>query len=229
MTIFNQIMYELLTKNVVQKDVLLRTLSPSTYSVYKQLKRAMDKKLIREIKYTVHYGRRQKTIDAICLTSLGVNFIRRKLSADILWTSCIDSSVDKFSVIGSSAKKEILIGRFAKITAAAVMADNIGANECTIFYNDAEQSDVLKLLDGIDSDVALAAEDEDDVDDAEFDAILDELLGEDEEEVGGQEEDSDSAMNTIQQKGRLMNLLSDVVTNALADYASEKTNMLQTR
>ena len=148
MTVFQKILYELATKNVVPKLALVNTIDATSYTIYQQIKRAREQKLIREVSYKNTYGRKQSTIDCLVLTPAGVKYIRDNLSDEIPWAEYISTTFDSVSILSDFPNKKKIVGRFSKITAAAFMADNIGANESQIYYADFAQSELDQNAEG---------------------------------------------------------------------------------
>lgn len=131
MKLFDKILYELLTKHYVERNVL-QAMNGSAYGVNKQLKLALEAGFVKSMQHTIREGRHQKTIDIFCLTTKGFQYIRSEMTSLAPWVERV-APFGRVRIAGPSHSLKTIAERHVKISTAAAMADFAGAAEYTTF------------------------------------------------------------------------------------------------
>lgn len=134
MTLSEKIVYELITKNVLDINAI-KALSINTSNVYRQLGKLLSAGYIREKSYTIKSGRKTKTVDYYCLTSSGFRFLAPRMLTTVPWLRLFHDDTQNVRIIGSSIRPSKIAHRYVKVSTAALMADMAGANESTLFVS----------------------------------------------------------------------------------------------
>ena len=160
MTTFERILFEVATKTIVPKKALLFCL-PGRINVYRQIRRAKAKGLIREIKYSTRKATSvtKATVDALVLTPKGAQFVREEMKDIIPWATYLLGSEANIRIFGGKISDRVKVKYYTKISGAAVMATSIGAAEDCVYFS-AHPEDI-----------------DDDIEDQLLDAEMDEMLG----------------------------------------------------
>lgn len=131
MKLFDKILYELLTKHYVERNVL-QAMNGSAYGVNKQLKLALEAGFVKCMQHTIREGRHQKTIDIFCLATKGFQYICDEMTSLVPWVEKM-AQTSRVRIAGPSHAVKTIAERYIKISTAATMADFAGAAEYTTF------------------------------------------------------------------------------------------------
>lgn len=133
MTLYEKILYELITKNVLEWHAI-RALCAVGSNPYRQIKRLLDAGYIREKSYLTRSGRHKKLVKYYYLTPAGYRHAKEVLCDSVPWCKCL-KAVSDVRVIGRSYKTSLVAERYVKVTTSAVMAELAGAAEKTVFIS----------------------------------------------------------------------------------------------
>lgn len=225
MNILQKILYELATKNVVPKFVFLNTLGASKSSVYHQLEFASSMNLIREMKCKTYFKGEEHTTDCLMLTSTGVKYIRDNMTNVMPWAQFITLGSDGVSILGTNTSRQRMASRYSKITAAAFMADMIGAKENRIFYVDYNELENEED----DQSTPLAANEQ--CTRSQNDSMIDDCVFDDEYTFEFEDDESPKTkdVNATQSITTAKTTLSSVISNAMRMYEDEKSKRISAK
>lgn len=133
MTLYEKILYELITKNVLEWHAV-KALCAVGSNPHRQIKRLLDAGYIREKSYLTRSGRHKKLVKYYYLTPAGYRHAREVLCDSVPWCKCLKAVFD-VRVIGRSYKTSLVAERYVKVTTSAVMAELAGAAENTVFIS----------------------------------------------------------------------------------------------
>ena len=126
MTNKNKILYELITKNVVDKNMFLLMCS-NRKTAWEKLRWLEQNGYTRESSIS-YAGRASSTTDYIMLTSSGFIYAANALSRIIPWIEPV-SATRKYSALGASAGDRNKIENFLRVSSAGILCDLIGGGE----------------------------------------------------------------------------------------------------
>lgn len=136
MTLYQKMLYELVTKNVVSK-VALRALAQNQRRIDRVIKKARESGHVKEFTYIFQKKYKRLTVDCLRITASGLKYFRQSTKNIIPWSKFITLPEDgKLVVLGSNHTRNDLANRYAKMSMSAIMADCIGAEESVLFCSD---------------------------------------------------------------------------------------------
>ena len=163
MTAFEKVMYLVFVNTVIPKSALFFIMDGEK-NAYRYIQKAKEKDLIREISYKAKEVETvtRWTEDVLEITTKGVQFVHENMESIIPWVHYLQKQIDRIDFYGGPTSMKKRVTRYARITAAAIMAISIGARSdpvCFSFpsqYDDEEtllDKELDEMIDGVQSSV----------------------------------------------------------------------------
>ena len=211
MTAFEKVMYLVFVNTVIPKSALFFILDGEK-NTYRYIQKAKENGLIREISYKAKEVETvtRWTEDVLEITTKGVQFVHENMESIIPWVHYLQKQIDRIEFYGGPTSIKKRVTRYARITAAAIMAISIGARSDPVCFSFQPQDDGEVKNQDIQTPV--------DEEEALLDKELDEILY-NEEELLDMELDA-----MLAEDQSCVRAFGSIITNAREKYINQINN-----
>ncbi len=186
LTVYEKLLYVLMTKNIVSKTAIL-LISETPQPVYRAIKTAIENEHIKYYRNTLMLSKAKVEIEYYMITVKGIKYLIQQCSEKIPWLKMMSTTFTRIKIKGRKCTNHNL-ERFLRVTTAAVFAQETGAHTKTLY---------LTKQDGTNNQISVGEcsnDDEYDLDDEE-ELFWD--IGEADEDL--QENDASNSVPTLAQ------------------------------